>query len=68
MAEHIAYWAFGVILAAAVAVGVGRGLVAEHGKKAIPVVVVSALVLAAVLGWAISAYIDYARASATMHF
>jgi hypothetical protein len=68
VAERIGYWAFGLILAAAVAVGVGRGLIAEHGKKAIPVLVASALVLGAVLGWAISTYIDYARASATMHF
>jgi hypothetical protein len=68
MAERLAYWAFGLILAAAATVGAGKGLIADRGRKVIPALVAAALFLGLVFGWAINAYIDYVRSSATMHF
>jgi hypothetical protein len=68
MAEHIAYWSFGVILASALAAGVGKALVAERGRKVIPALISAAALLGLAFGWAINAYIDYVRASATLHY
>jgi hypothetical protein len=68
MAERIAYWAFGLILAGALAAGVGKPLVAERGRKVVPALVSAAALLGLAFGWAINAYIDYVRASATLHY
>jgi hypothetical protein len=68
MAEHVAYWSFGVILAGALAAGVGKPLVAERGKRVMPALISAAAILGLAFGWAINAYIDYVRASATLHY
>jgi hypothetical protein len=66
--ERIVLWLFGFALGVALAVAVGRALMANHGRKVIPGVCVSAVVLGLLLGWALNGYIDYVRASATMRF
>lgn len=68
MAESLAYWSFGLILAGALAAGVGKPLVAERGRKVLPVLISAAALVGLAFGWAINAYIDYVRASATLHF
>lgn len=48
---------------------IGKPLVAERGaRRVLPVLVLLAVAIGALLGWAINAYLDYVRASATMHF
>jgi hypothetical protein len=68
MAERLAYWSFGLILAGALAAGIGKPLVAERGRKVVPALITAAALLGLAFGWAINAYIDYVRASATLHF
>lgn len=67
MIEVAAYWIFAFALGAAVATGIGRPLVAECGKKVIPPLAISGALLGAGLGWAITTYIAYVHASATLH-
>jgi hypothetical protein len=65
--ESIAYWIFGLALAAAVSIGIGKPLVAECGNKVIPPLAISGTLLGVGLGWAINTYIAYVHASATLH-
>ena len=67
MTETVAYWIFGFGLGGAIAAGIVKPLVAERGRKIVPPLSVAGVVLGAVLGWAINAYIAYVRASATLH-
>ncbi len=64
MSEAAAYYAFGLALSAALTVAVGRGFVAERGRKVVPVLCAIALLVGLLIGWAINGYIDYVRASA----
>ncbi len=68
MSESLAYWLFGLVLSGALTLGVGRGLVREHGRKLIPGLCIFALLFGLLVGYAINGYIDYVRASATMHY
>lgn len=68
MAERVAYWSFGLILAGALAVGAGKPLVAERGRKVVPALISAAMLLGLAFGWAINTYIDYVRASASLHY
>lgn len=69
MSASVVFWIFGFALAGIVAGMVGKPLVEEQGaRRVLPILVPIALALGALLGWAIDAYLDYARASATMHF
>jgi drug/metabolite transporter (DMT)-like permease len=63
--EQTAYWIFGFVLGGGIAIAVGKSFVDEHGRKAIPPIAAAALLLGASLGWALNAYIDYVRFSAT---
>ena len=67
MTEAAVYWIFGLLLGGATALGIGKPLVAERGRKAVAPVAAGGLALGIVLGWAINAYIAYVRASATLH-
>jgi len=62
--ESIAYYLYGLALSAALALGVGRSLVAAYGSRIVPLIGAAALILGIVLGWAITGYIAYVRASA----
>ncbi len=62
--ESVAYYLYGVALSAALALGVGRSLVATYGSKIVPLIGAAAVVFGLVLGWAITGYIAYVRASA----
>jgi hypothetical protein len=64
VSEHLAYWAFGLALSAALTVAVGRSLVGERGAGVIPALCVFALLFGLLLGWAIDGYIAYVRFSA----
>ena len=66
MSERLAYWVFGLVLAGAVAVAIGRTLVAEHGKRIVPGLVVAAVLAGLFFGWAIDGYVQYVGASAQM--
>jgi hypothetical protein len=66
MTERIAYWTFGLLLGCALAAAIGRTLVAERGRGVIPAVAAGGVAAGLLLGWAINAYIDYVRASATL--
>lgn len=69
MSAPVVFWIFGFALAGIVAAMVGKPLVAERGaRRVLPVLVPLAVAIGALLGWAINAYLDYVRASATMHF
>jgi len=65
--ETVAYWTFGLLLGGALAVGVGKPLVAERGRKIVAPLAAGGAVLGVLLGWAINAYVAYVRASATLH-
>jgi len=64
--EIAGYWIFALALAAAISFGIGKPLVAECGKKVIPPLAISGILLGAALGWAINTYIAYVHASATL--
>jgi hypothetical protein len=66
MTERIAYWIFGLLLGGAMATAIGRTFVAERGRGVIPAVAAGGVAAGLLLGWAINAYIDYVRASATL--
>ncbi|MGB6522938.1 MAG: hypothetical protein WBE83_14320 [Candidatus Cybelea sp.] len=66
MSERLAYWAFGFVLAGAMTVAIGRTLVAEHGRRIVPGLVLAAVVAGLLFGWAIDGYVQYVRASAQM--
>jgi hypothetical protein len=66
LSEAFAYWLFSLALSAAMTVAVGRNLVAEHGRRVIPILVVTAVCAGLLLGWALDGYIAYVRASAEM--
>ena len=67
MTEAIAYWVFGIVLGGALVVQVGKPIVAERGKKALPALTAAGALLGVLLGWAINEYVAYVRASATLH-
>ena len=67
MTETVAYWVFGLVLGGAIAVGIGKPIVAERGQKVIPPLAIAGALLGCGLGWAINVYIAYVRASATLH-
>jgi hypothetical protein len=62
------WWLYGLGLGAAIAIAVGRELIARRGRKIVPGICVMALLLGLSFGWAIDGYMDYMRASATMRF
>jgi hypothetical protein len=64
--EQLVYLLFSVGLSAAITVAIGRNLVTERGRKVIPILVVIALCVGLLLGWALDGYIGYVRASAEM--
>jgi uncharacterized membrane protein YraQ (UPF0718 family) len=68
VSERLAYWAFGFVLAGAMAVAIGRSLVAEHGRRIVPGLTLAAILAGLLFGWAIDGYVAYIRASAQTRF
>lgn len=64
MTESVAYYLYGFVLAAAIALALGRSLVIAYGPRIVPALWVAAAVLGLTFGWAITGYIAYVRASA----
>ncbi|HEY1655093.1 MAG TPA: hypothetical protein VGF86_08280 [Candidatus Tumulicola sp.] len=65
--ERVILWLFGLALGGAIAVGVGKATIPEHGaRKVVPILCAGAVALGLLLGWAINAYLDYVGASATL--
>jgi hypothetical protein len=67
MNETLGYFIFGLALSAALTIAVGRSFVVEHGPKVVAALCVFAVLFGLLLGWAITGYLAYVRASAT-HF
>ncbi|MFY9720405.1 MAG: hypothetical protein WAK16_12265 [Candidatus Cybelea sp.] len=66
MSERVAYWVFSLALSAGITIAVGRNFVTEHGRRVIPILLITALCAGLLLGWALDGYIGYVRASAEM--
>jgi hypothetical protein len=66
MTEHIVYWIFGLLLGCAATVAIGRPMIAERGRRIVPVLAACGIAAGVLCGWAINAYVDYVRASATL--
>jgi uncharacterized protein YqfA (UPF0365 family) len=64
--ERITYYLFSLALSAGITVAIGRNLAAERGRRVIPMLVVTALFVGLLLGWALNGFIDYVRLSAEM--
>jgi hypothetical protein len=64
--ERLAYWIFGLLLGCAAAIAIGRPMIAERGRRIIPALAAGGIAAGLLFGWAINAYIDYVRASATL--
>lgn len=67
MTERILYWVFGLVLGCAASAAIAKPLIAERGRKVIPGFAAGGIGVGILLGWAINAYIDYVRASATLN-
>ena len=66
-AAHLLWYAIGAVVGVAIVAVGGRSFVTQYGaRRAMPGLVVSAVVLAVVLAWAMNAWNDYVHASATM--
>ena len=68
MTESLAYWLFGFALSGALAVAVGRQLVEEHGRRVVPLLCLLAVILGALLGWALDGFIAYVRLSESTRY
>jgi hypothetical protein len=66
MTERIAYWVFALLLGGAAAYAIGKPMIAERGRRVVPALIAGGAAAALVIGWAINAYVDYVRASATL--
>ncbi len=64
MAEGLAYYIFGVALAGALTIAVGKSLVLEYGARIVPALFIFAVLFGVLVGWAIDGYIGYVRLSA----
>lgn len=64
--ERIVWTVVGFIIGIALAVAVGQSLIEEHGRqRVLPFVLFSAIVLGAILAWALNAWISYVHLSQT---
>jgi hypothetical protein len=63
MGERIAYWIFGVALSSALTVAIGAPIVAQHGRRILPLLWAGALLFGLIFGWAIDGFIGYVRLS-----
>jgi len=62
--ERIVWTVVGFIIGIALAVAVGQSLIEEHGRqRVLPFVLFSAIVLGAILAWALNAWISYVHLS-----
>ncbi len=68
MGEHVLFFVVGFAIGAALAVAVGQSFVQEHGRKALPGVVVGAILTGLVVGWGVMAWDAFQTASATLPF
>lgn len=66
MTERIVWTVVGFIIGIAIAAAIGGSLIQEHGRqRVLPYVLFSAIVLGAILAWALNAWISYVRLSQT---
>jgi hypothetical protein len=63
---HPLWYAAGAVLALMIGGMLGRSFVQERGRRVLPVVITSTLVLAAVLGWALD-FVMYAFYAPDFH-
>lgn len=64
--ERIVWTVVGFIIGIALAAAVGQSLIQEHGReRVLPYVLFSAIVLGAILAWALNAWISYVHLSQT---
>lgn len=62
--ERIVWTVVGFIIGIALAAAVGQSLIQEHGRqRVLPYVLFSAIVLGAILAWALNAWISYVHLS-----
>lgn len=62
--ERIVWTVVGFIIGIALAVAVGQSLIEEHGRaRVLPYVLFSAIVLGAILAWALNAWVSYVHLS-----
>jgi len=64
--ERIVWTVVGFVIGIALAAAVGQSLIEEHGRqRVLPYVLFSAIVLGAILAWALNAWISYVHLSQT---
>jgi hypothetical protein len=64
VSERVAFYVFGIALSGALTIAIGRPLLVRPSRRLVAALVVFAVFLGLLFGWAIDGYIAYVRMSA----